>query len=160
MIAINTYASSIAAFKKTESNSALRMEQSIAANEMRTPESRIVYTVDLAEQRAKLDQYRAEREAAMKEKYGDEPPDMIAVAMPVDVHGRTPFVTADQQKLIDEITEQYAAKGTFEGLIEALEVNGVHPEQIAAGAEYFISPGGHFTDKRGRSVNHTVDILV
>jgi hypothetical protein len=159
MTAINSVASGFAAYN-INGFSAIRAGKAPLENIIKEPAVDTVYTYDLAEQRAKLDQYLAERDASVKAKYGDSPPDRIGVAMPMDVHGRTPFVNADQQKLIDEITDKYSDLGTLDGLVEELEANGVHPEQIAANAQYFISPGGNFSDRRGRSVSSTVDILV
>jgi len=159
MTAINSAAMSIAALQM-KGFSATQQASDVFASIAPPPKDDNVYTSDLAAQRAKLDQYLAERDAAAKAKYGDAPPDTIAVAMPMDVHGRTPFVNAGQQKIIDAITEKYAGKGTLDGLEEELKESGVHPDQILAGAEYFVSPGGNFTDKRGRSVNSSVNILV
>lgn len=75
----------------------------------------------------------------------------VAVAMPVDALGRTPYVKPDQQKLIDSVTAKYAENTSFAGLMEELSALGLHPYQIAQNAQSFISPGGKITDRDGKA---------
>jgi hypothetical protein len=113
-----------------------------------------------AEEVERLREYRVEREAAFKQKYGDAIPDkMVAVAMPVNAQGQSPFVTADQQRLIDRVTDKYIGRTDFSGLMEELTVLGVNPFQLAEGAEFYIGDGGQITDREGRPLARYVDIL-
>lgn len=105
-----------------------------------------------ADELARLEAYRAERESEMKARYGDTPPDMVAVAMPVDARGYSPFVTADQQRLIDSVTDQYIGRKDINGVMEKLRALGVHPHQIAASAQYWTAPGGVVVDAAGERV--------
>jgi hypothetical protein len=109
--------------------------------------------VSFAAEQAKLNQYNSDRDAMVKAAFGDDPPSMVAVAMPVDKFGRTPFITADQQRLIDSVTDQYIGQDNIAGLMDKLTRLGVNPDQIADNAQYFIGKGGQVTDRFGNVVS-------
>lgn len=104
--------------------------------------------LSLETERRRLDEYLAARDAAAKAEYGDTPPSMVAVAMPVSASGATPFVSMDQQILIDQITKKYAGRSDYTRMYDELRQNGVHPDQISAGARWFIREG-MVTDREG-----------
>lgn len=96
-----------------------------------------------------------------KKKYGNTlPSTMVAVAFPETEEGGSPFVTADQQRLIDSITEKYCNKTDLTGLMEELANTNVHPSQIASNANYYIHKDGQIVDKSGKLVfNSLLDIV-
>lgn len=98
-------------------------------------------------QNEELREYLAERDAGYKAKNGDTPQNAVAVAMPVIPGLGVPFIKADQQRIIDGITEKYAGKKDFSGMMDELFAAEVHPWQLAANAQFFINPGnGRVTD--------------
>jgi len=104
--------------------------------------------VDFLSQQQKLSQYVEERDNEFRKKYGNTLPKiMYAVAYPESADGASCFVTADQQRIIDKITEKYYDQADCSGLMEELAANNVHPNQIVANAKYFIQSDGQIVDK-------------
>ncbi len=105
---------------------------------------------EIARLREERAAYQEKRDAEVRSR-PQEPYPAIQIALPVNAAGYQPFVTADQQKLIDSITDRYIGKSEAEFLKmwDELNANGVGPEQLARTAAYFINAEG---DIVGRDV--------
>lgn len=82
-------------------------------------------------------------------RYGQEgdPPLAYQMAIPVNERGYQPFVSADQQKTIDAITDKYRYRENFTAMWEELTAMGVNPDQLVASAKYFISMDGRMATR-------------
>lgn len=100
-------------------------------------------TEETARLRNERDVYQAARDAEVRSR-PQEPYPAIQIALPVNEAGYQPFVTADQQKLIDRITDGYIGKPAAEFLKmwDELHANGVSPEQLVQTATHFINSRG------------------
>lgn len=103
---------------------------------------------EIARLRKERDDYQAKRDAEIRRR-PQEPYPAIQIALPANEAGYQPFVTADQQKLIDSITDRYIGKSKLEFLKmwEELEANGVAPDQLARTATHFINDRGEIVDR-------------
>ncbi|MFL7903574.1 hypothetical protein ACW7BJ_04400 [Azospirillum argentinense] len=100
-------------------------------------------TEETARLRKERADYQAARDAEVRSRPQDPYP-AIQIALPVNEAGYQPFVTADQQKLIDRITDGYIGKPAAEFLKmwDELHANGVSPEQLVQTATHFINDRG------------------
>lgn len=97
-------------------------------------------------QMRELDAYLREREQAARERPSEE---RDSVRYPARNDGAAPFVTAEQRRRVDEVTRGVAPGEAREA---ALREAGVHPSQIAAGARFWVHPGGTVTTADGTLV--------
>ena len=113
---------------------------------------------EIARLRKERDDYQAKRDLEIRSR-PQEPYPAIQIALPVNEAGYQPFVTADQQKLIDSITDRYIGKSKVEFLKmwEELEANGVAPDQLARTASHFINERGEIVgrEEAGRAAART-----
>ncbi len=93
-------------------------------------------------------------------KYGQEgdPPLAFQMAIPVNARGYQPFVTADQQKTIDGITDKYRNQENLAPMWEELTAMGLNSDQLAKSAKYFISMDGRMVTRE--EATKGVDIKV
>lgn len=93
-------------------------------------------------------------------KYGQEgdPPLAYQMALPANERGYLPFVPADQQKVIDGITDKYRNQANLAPMWEELTAMGLNPDQLAKSAKYFISMDGRMVTREDASKG--VDIKV
>lgn len=103
---------------------------------------------EIARLRKERDVYQAKRDVEIRRR-PQEPYPAIQIALPVNEAGYQPFVTADQQKLIDSITDRYIGKSKLEFLKmwEELEANGVAPDQLARTASHVINDRGEIVGR-------------
>ncbi|MFV3077851.1 hypothetical protein [Niveispirillum fermenti] len=82
-------------------------------------------------------------------KYGQEgdPPLAYQMALPVNERGYQPFVSADQQKQIDAITDKYRYQENFAPMWEELTAMGLNTDQLVKSAKYFISMDGRMATR-------------
>lgn len=93
-------------------------------------------------------------------KYGQEgdPPLAYQMAIPVNARGYQPFVSADQQRAIDAITDKYRNQANLAPMWEELTAMGLNSDQLAKSAKYFISMDGRMATREEASKG--VDITV
>lgn len=93
-------------------------------------------------------------------KYGQEgdPPLAFQMAIPVNERGYQPFVTADQQKIIDGITDKYRHQENLAPMWAELTAMGLNSDQLARSAKYFISMDGRMATRE--EATKGVDIRV
>ncbi|MBP2229256.1 hypothetical protein J2847_002550 [Azospirillum agricola] len=96
----------------------------------------------IARMQKELDAYKRERDEVVRNRTSVPP--AFQIALPATAEGYTPFVTPDQQALLDRITDSYIGRPQrdFEKMWEELDANGVGPEQLARTAKYFVGPDG------------------
>ncbi|WP_247877182.1 hypothetical protein [Azospirillum brasilense] len=89
-----------------------------------------------------LDAYKRQRDKVVQSRTSDPP--AFQMALPVNDRGYMPYVTADQQKLIDRITDSYLGRPEheMEKMWAELRANGLTPEQLVRTATYFINLDG------------------
>ncbi|WP_349591915.1 hypothetical protein [Azospirillum argentinense] len=89
-----------------------------------------------------LDAYKRQRDKVVQSRTSDPP--AFQMALPVNDRGYMPYVTADQQKLMDRITDSYLGRPEheMEKMWEELRANGLTPEQLVRTATYFINLDG------------------
>lgn len=112
---------------------------------------------DLKKERAAYDAQRgaeiARREQEFEQTYGrkygqdGDPPLAYQIALPVNERGYQPFVSADQQKRIDAITDKYRNRENLAPMWEELTAMGLNPDQLAGSAKYFISMDGRMATR-------------
>lgn len=93
-------------------------------------------------------------------KYGQDgdPPLAFQMAIPVNERGYMPFVSADQQKTIDAITDKYRYQENLAPMWEELTAMGLNPDQLAKSAKYFVSMDGRMVSRE--EATKGVDIKV
>ena len=91
--------------------------------------------------------YRNERDKVVRNRTTDPP--AFQLALPVNDRGYMPYVTADQQKLMDRITDSYLGRPEheMETMWEELRANGLAPEQLARTAAYFVNLDGEVVSR-------------
>lgn len=97
--------------------------------------------------RKELDSYKRERDKVVQGRKMDPP--AYQIALPVNDRGYMPYVTADQQKRMDGITDSYLGRPAheMEAMWEELRANGLHPDQLARTANYFINLEGEIVNR-------------
>lgn len=102
---------------------------------------------DIARMEKDLADYRAGRDKVVQGRTMDPP--AFQMALPVNDRGYMPYVTADQQKQIDRITDGYLGRPAeeMERMWAELRANGLAPEQLARTAKYFINLEGEIVSR-------------
>ncbi|CAO3460027.1 hypothetical protein [Azospirillum argentinense] len=97
---------------------------------------------EIARMQRELDAYKRQRDKVVQSRTSDPP--AFQMALPVNDRGYMPYVTADQQKLMDRITDSYLGRPEheMEKMWEELRANGLTPEQLVRTATYFINLDG------------------
>ncbi|HYD30104.1 MAG TPA: hypothetical protein VEB64_04515 [Azospirillaceae bacterium] len=94
-----------------------------------------------------IEVYYANRSAA-----AEQASDAVAKAAPARSDGATPVMTADQRRLIQSIASRYEGRVNLAAMVGELWANGVHPGQIASGAQLWSYPDGRIISTEGREV--------
>lgn len=102
---------------------------------------------EIARMRKELDSYKRERDKVVQDRRMD--PLAYQIALPVNGNGYMPYVTADQQKRMDRITDSYLGRPEheMEKMWEELRANGLHPDQLVRSAKYFINLDGEIVNR-------------
>lgn len=102
---------------------------------------------EIARLREELDAYKRERDKVVQGRRMDPP--AYQIALPVNGNGYMPYVTADQQKRMDRITDSYLGRPEheMEKMWEELRANGLHPDQLVRSAKYFINLEGEIVNR-------------
>lgn len=102
---------------------------------------------EIARMRTELDAYKRDRDKVEQGRRMDPP--AYQIALPVNDRGYMPYVTADQQTLMDRVTDSYLGRPEheMEKMWEELKANGVHPEQRARTAKYFVNLEGEIVNR-------------
>ncbi|MGQ9367078.1 hypothetical protein [Azospirillum sp. ST 5-10] len=102
---------------------------------------------DIARMQRDLAAYKRERDKIVQGRTIDPP--ATQMALPVNDLGYMPYVTADQQKLMDRITDSYLGRPQWEmeKMWRELEANGVTPDQLVRSAKYFINLDGEIVSR-------------
>lgn len=102
---------------------------------------------EIARMREELDAYRREREKVVQSRRMDPPATQIL--LPVNARGYMPYVTADQQKRMDRITDSHLGRPEHEmaKMWEELRANGLHPDQLVRTAKYFVNLEGEIVSR-------------
>lgn len=102
---------------------------------------------EIARMQKELDAYKRERDKVVQSRTMDPPATQIA--LPVNDRGYMPYVTADQQKRIDRITDSYLGRPEheMEKMWEELRANGLHPDQLVRTAKYFVDLEGEIVNR-------------
>lgn len=102
---------------------------------------------EIARMQKDPDAYRREREKVVQNRTIDPP--AFQIALPVNDRGYMPYVTADQQKLMDRITDSYLGRPEheMERMWDELRANGLAPEQLARTAAYFVNFDGEVVSR-------------
>ncbi|MQP67657.1 hypothetical protein GE253_20215 [Niveispirillum sp. SYP-B3756] len=81
--------------------------------------------------------------------YGKEgdPPLAFQMALPANERGYMPFVSADQQKTIDTISDKYRQQANPAAMWAELTAMGLHPDQLAKSAKYFTTLDGNMATR-------------
>ncbi|GAA4257358.1 hypothetical protein [Azospirillum formosense] len=97
---------------------------------------------EIARMQTELDAYKRQRDKVVRNRTVDPP--AFQVALPVNDRGYMPYVTADQQKLMDRITDSYLGRPEHEmvRMWEELRANGLAPDQLVRTAKYFVNLDG------------------
>ena len=105
-------------------------------------------SAEIARLRREREAYQSQRDTEVRRR-PQEPYAAIQIALPVNEAGYQPFVTADQQKMIDSITDRYIGKPNreFEKMWAELRANGLAPEQLVQTARHFINDAGDIVDR-------------
>ncbi|OPH13850.1 hypothetical protein FE88_07095 [Azospirillum brasilense] len=114
---------------------------------------------EIARMQKELEAYKRERDKVVQNRTIDPP--AFQMALPVNDRGYMPYVTADQQKLMDRITDSYLGRPEHEmgRMWEELRANGLTPEQLVRTATYFVNLDGEVVSRAvategQRSVQH------
>lgn len=96
---------------------------------------------------AELEAYKRQRDKIVQSRTTDPP--AFQMALPVNDRGYMPYVTADQQKLMDRITDSYLGRPghEMERMWEELRANGLAPDQLVRTATYFINLNGEVVSR-------------
>ena len=102
---------------------------------------------EIARMQKELDEYKREREKVVRSRTMDPP--AFQLALPVNDRGYMPYVTADQQKLMDRITDSYLGRPEheMEKMWEELRANGLTPDQLVRTAKYFVNFDGEVVSR-------------
>nr|WP_196242233.1 hypothetical protein [Azospirillum oleiclasticum] len=102
---------------------------------------------EIARMQKELDSYKRERDKVVQGRKMDPP--AYQIALPVNDRGYMPYVTADQQKRMDGITDSYLGRPAheMEKMWEELRANGLHPDQLARTAKYFVNLEGEIVNR-------------
>ncbi|NUB04917.1 hypothetical protein FW320_01750 [Azospirillum sp. Vi22] len=102
---------------------------------------------EIARLQKELDAYKRQREKVVQGRTIDPP--AFQMALPVNDRGYMPYVTADQQKLMDRITDSYLGRPEheMEKMWEELRANGLTPEQLVRTAAYFVNLDGEVVSR-------------
>ena len=102
---------------------------------------------EIARMQKELDAYKRQRDKVVQNRTIDPP--AFQIALPVNDRGYMPYVTADQQKLMDHITDSYLGRPEHEiqRMWDDLRANGVSPEQLVRTAKYFINLDGEVVSR-------------
>ena len=102
---------------------------------------------EIARLQKDLDAYKRQREKVVQSRTSDPP--AFQMALPVNDRGYMPYVTADQQKLMDRITDSYLGRPEheMERMWEELRANGLTPEQLVRTATYFVNLDGEVVSR-------------
>lgn len=135
-----------------------------AAPTVRTDANRVdpaaAQTQEMAALKKERDAYDAQRHAEIRKReqefeqtYGrkhgrdGDLPLAYQIAIPVNARGYQPFVSADQQKQIDAITDKYLSQENLAPMWEELTAMGVNPDQLEKSAKYFIAMDGRMATR-------------
>ncbi|WP_247895914.1 hypothetical protein [Azospirillum brasilense] len=101
----------------------------------------------IARMQEELAAYKRERDKVVRNRTSDPP--AFQMALPVNDRGYMPYVTADQQKLMDRITDSYLGRPQheMERMWDELRANGLTPEQLARTAAYFVNLDGEVVSR-------------
>lgn len=113
-----------------------------------------------AQRQAEIRKRQFEFEQTHGRKYGQDgdPPLAFQMALPANERGYLPFVSADQQKQIDAITDKYLYREDLAPMWEELTAMGLNPDQLAKSAKYFVAMDGRIATKE--EATKGVDIKV
>ncbi|WP_247889961.1 hypothetical protein [Azospirillum brasilense] len=102
---------------------------------------------EIARMQTELDAYKRQRDTVVRNRTMDPP--AFQMALPVNDRGYMPYVTADQQKLMDRITDTYLGRPEHEmaRMWEELRANGLTPEQLVRTAKYFVNLDGEVVSR-------------
>ena len=102
---------------------------------------------EIARMRTELDAYKRDRDKVVQSRRMDPP--AYQIALPVNDRGYMPYLTADQQKRMDGITDSYLGRPEheMEKMWEELRANGLHPDQLARTAKYFVNLEGEIVNR-------------
>ncbi len=102
---------------------------------------------EIVRMQKELDAYKRQRDKVVQNRTIDPP--AFQLALPVNDRGYMPYVTADQQKLMDRITDSYLGRPAheMERMWEELRANGLTPEQLARTAKYFVNFDGEVVSR-------------
>ena len=91
----------------------------------------------------KIEAYSQLREAQLAAREPDRNGNKGYMAsIPVNERGFSPQPTADQMRLMDEITDKYLGRADLSGMWAELAAKGVHPDQLAETAQFWRGPDG------------------
>jgi hypothetical protein len=97
----------------------------------------------LADELKKIEAYNRLRETQVAARQPDANGNTgYMVAIPVNDRGFSPQPTADQMRLMDEITDKYLNQADLSGMWAELAAKGVHPDQLAEFAQVWRGPDG------------------
>ncbi|WP_286192249.1 hypothetical protein [Roseomonas genomospecies 6] len=119
----------------------------LSANAPEAPLAEQAESDEIARMQKELEAYKRQREKVVQGRTIDPP--AIQLALPVNDRGYMPYVTADQQKLMDRITDSYLGRPEHEmaKMWEELRANGLTPEQLARTATYFVNFDGEVVSR-------------
>lgn len=101
-----------------------------------------------AQRHAEIDRRRDDfRKTYGRDHGANDPPLGFQMALPVNERGYMPFVSADQQKMIDSITDRYLNREDITPMWEELSALGLNPQQLAKSAKYFTSLDGRIATR-------------
>lgn len=119
----------------------------LSANAPEAPSAERTESEEIARMQKELEAYKRQREKVVQGRTIDPP--AFQLALPVNDHGYMPYVTADQQKLMDRITDSYLGRPEheMERMWEELKANGLTPEQLARTAKHFVNFDGEIVSR-------------
>ncbi len=102
---------------------------------------------EIARMQEDLGAYKRQRDKVVQSRTVDPP--AFQIALPVNDRGYMPYVTADQQKLMDRITDSYLGRPEheMEKMWEELRANGLTPDQLVRTAKYFVNLDGEIVSR-------------
>ncbi|SNR94480.1 MULTISPECIES: hypothetical protein [unclassified Azospirillum] len=102
-----------------------------------------------AQRNSEIQKRQQEFEQTHGRPYGQrgDPPLAFQMAMPANERGYMPFVSADQQKTIDNITDKYLQQENPAAMWVELTTLGLNSDQLVKSAKYFTTLDGHMATR-------------
>lgn len=125
-----------------QSSGAPNFSDLLSANTPEAPSAERSGSEEIARMQKELEVYKRQRDKVVQDRTIDPP--AFQLALPVNDRGYMPFVTADQQKMMDRITDSYLGRPQreMEKMWEELRANGLTPEQLVRTATHFVNFDG------------------